>query len=826
MGRVKGIVGRLTGSALSNVVSSPLFWARHRLFWLLRQKAGAVALFAVVSGAVIGLASSNFDTQQELWNRMENRTDKETGGFLLGAYIPEADAAYAPTIDLAGAMAEFDRLETAIEEPLSIISIYQPWGPESLEKFPQAQLDAIRARGSIPMITWEPMIHTFPKAQTDQSYLNNWKVFEKIVNGEFDDYLEAYAIRIRDYGGPVLIRFAHEPDNPSFAWSPEGYNTPEEYVAGWRYIVSFFNGMGASNAAWVWSPWKPEAIDIYHPGDQYLDWAGLTILNYGKQASDGSWDSFSALYQPFHEKLAGRPAPILISEFGSTTFGGSRAEWIAEALHEIADQPKIGGVVFFDSQSDLNWPLDWSVEDRGQPITWRIDRVKDAELITESLAGLSAARKFRRLKPHAEQSRFVDHSQAVSGESGNWQLIVDGAPFFIRGVAYAAGDGWRSVDTPTRSVVESDFASIAAMGANTVRRYASGWADENVLKAAANNGLKVIMGFWLPHDLDYSNNNQVLMNIKDDIIDAVARRRHDPTILSWSIGNETWGHLKHYYADPHLTEVRTAYLGYLEEIARAIKELDPSRPVFTSIEYSDELPAALFSTRRMAPSIDAIGINAYYDSHFEKLDSQVAYFTDGMPYYISEFGPDGYWDHDDTSWGVGGIALEPTDPEKAAQYAERWRRYVIGNAPRNIGGVAFAWKDRFEGSITWFGLTDFEGRRKPAYHALEGLWRKAPKTAELLPALSDTRVKIENMEPASKGRFLVRLDATDWPDECSIEWRIVSEGTFEIEREDTTACQVREISIALPNKTGRFRLHASVVANNDVVTASAPILLD
>jgi hypothetical protein len=59
---------------------------------------------------------------------------------------------------------------------------------------------------------------------------------------------------------------------------------------------------------------------------------------------------------------------------------------------------------------------------------------------------------------------------------------------------------------------------------------------------------------------------------------------------------------------------------------------------------------------------------------------------------------------------------------KGIYYSKQWNDYVRQHQGYNVGGLAFCWRDRMEGTATWFGLTDFKGRKKPAYYTLRKLW--------------------------------------------------------------------------------------------------------
>ena len=585
--------------------------------------------------------------------------------------------------------------------------------------------------------------------------------------------------------------------------------------------------MGATNVAWVWSPWKAEAFDDYYPGDVYVDWIGLTLLNYGSAAAGDSWLSFEEIYAPFRAPLERRHKPILLAEFGSTPYGGDQTAWLVDALGALeTSHPEIGGVVFFHSNSDRNWPTSWRPTPHTEGVEWQFIAPGD-EVSPLSTAIGSLARNREFYQPHTTvQLGGAPARTRIAGAPGAYELIVDSEPFYIRGVAYNRGEGPSSGSVePTRRVIDADFNDIVRLGANTVRRYGSSWADRNLLHAADAHGLKIMMGFWLDPSVDYLVDTKQLAEYEARIVASVKSYRDQPAVLSWTVGNETWGLLKHHFSQPYLTLVRSAYVEFVERMARRIKELDPARPVFTSLEFSAELPGALTAFTRAAQSVDALGINAYYARHLADIGRQVQVFAGSKPYLISEFGPDGYWDASETKWSIDGFALEPGDRVKARQYAERWRRFVAHGSGQNLGGVAFTWADRHEGSYTWFGLTDFKGRYKAAYFALQNAWLSEAADTQP-PAIFDLAINLDTAQKKPGNTIVARLASPQSIDDATINWLLLDEATYEDaglidESNDGLAATVQ-----LPKKAGRYRLYVFVGKGKSVATASLPVLVN
>jgi hypothetical protein len=387
------------------------------------------------------------------------------------------------------------------------------------------------------------------------------------------------------------------------------------------------------------------------------------------------------------------------------------------------------------------------------------------------------------------------------------------------------GQEWRDGYHPmTRRLIDEDLARITAMGANTVRRYGVSIADHNILAAAQDHGLKVLYGFWFEEDVDYLNDHEKLRHYEQLVTETVQKYKDNQAILGWSLGNEVWGLLKHRFAPPYLTEERNAYLDFIEQLARKIHELDHTHPVLMVSEHSWDLPGELFEAARAVPSVDVLGINSYYDPYIRQLDNIVQEYNWFRPYVVSEFGPPGYWDDTYTRFDSHRVAVEPSGKEKATLYAQQWQEYVAGKRGYNIGGVVFTWRDRMEETFTWFGLTDYAGRLKPAYYALRQAWTGEPAPAQ---ALLSRVIGPDEAKPGSVVEFAVSLDGGDRAlkeQGLKFQWDIRRDSLFETDARIIASGGGVRATVRLPEEPGNYRLYVSLLTSSNAVdTASVNI---
>jgi cellulose synthase (UDP-forming) len=395
--------------------------------------------------------------------------------------------------------------------------------------------------------------------------------------------------------------------------------------------------------------------------------------------------------------------------------------------------------------------------------------------------------------------------------------------FYIRGIAYNPGHDWQDnrFNLPlTSEKLDQDFSAIAAMGGNLIRRYSPSIFDYNILRYSEKHGLKILYGFWFDPKINYATDRKALDRYRSEVVRRVTKYRDREVIYGWSIGNETWGLLKHHYGEPYLSQVRKQYLEFIESLAQEIRQIDPERPLFAMEEHSPLLPTALASFCRFVPTVDVIGINSYYTQNLEILDSLVTVHYPGKPYIVSEFGPKGYWYKPYTDYRDDSILLEPGSYQKAREYQENWTRHVERYRAKNLGGVAFCWQDRFEGTATWFGLTDVHGNKKPGYYALKEIWTGTPAGY----AMPEFSITITGLDSSDRKPLVLhaRTAAELYTSELEYKWMIYEEGSYQKVLESDYS-RFDTLAVRRPRRPSSYRAYLYVADNkSNVVTASAP----
>lgn len=211
-------------------------------------------------------------------------------------------------------------------------------------------ITSVYRKNSVLFITWEPWDASSKKGVP----------FEKIIAGEYDNYIKFFSSRIKDIKKPIFIRFAHEVNGDWYPWS--GLNIEsDKYVSAYRHIVDIFKKVKARNVFWVFSiNWenvpRGNSFVNYYPGGKYVDYIGIDGYNWGNTQPWSRWMSFRDIFEPaIHESWRLFRKPIIISEFSTCSSGGDKGEWIREALGYIRKERRIKGFVLFNMDKEADW---------------------------------------------------------------------------------------------------------------------------------------------------------------------------------------------------------------------------------------------------------------------------------------------------------------------------------------------------------------------------------------------------------------------------------------------------------------------------------------
>ncbi|MCF6407817.1 glycosyltransferase [Chitinophaga filiformis] len=573
-------------------------------------------------------------------------------------------------------MEEVNRYNSMANSHFDIVSCYIPWGDDSRCFLQDSLMNAIYETDAVPMITWEPWAGLFNVSREDALLMKERKMMLHISQGDFDDYLQKFSQQVRALNRPVFIRFGHEPDNPAYPWSGTGMNTAAEYVQAWRYVHDYFDRAGVRNAIWVWNPWKPEAVAQYFPGDEYVDWLGVTILNYGSMHPDGQWYTFNQLYTPYHDQQLFRAGlPVMVAELGSLAKEGNQQRWLQDAFADMGKRfPEIKAAVLFNSAHDANV----------------IGKTGDSVLDWKLSAPQASLQQLHQLQKNDTNIASPLPVLTAGTVSNNHERLAD----TIRGVIYAKATPWfRSRHTLTRKEVDRDLKEMQRLGINTVRRYGPGVYDHNILAVAEETGMKIQYAFWMPDEDCVISSERCRRDFMESVIATVNKRKDDESIIGWHLSNNAWRRLQQMYVKPSLFRHQDEYLHWLRELVRQIKAADPGRPVTLDVPLDEQVNGTLQTFAAAIPELSCLGLATPDDT------TKITLPDSRIPWFLSEASVAQY------------ISTDTKEP-------------VFINS----------WQDRqSRNAITFNGLLDHERHYKTAYLQLAAHWQIKTKPSQLPP---------------------------------------------------------------------------------------------
>lgn len=173
---------------------------------------------------------------------------------------------------------------------------------------------------------------------------DNPVVMYEILEGKYDELINQVAKEIKKYNGDVLFRLNNEMNGDWCSYSAWFTQTDTDiYNEVWMYFYDIFEKNQVDNALWVWNPnwgdfpeFKWNHYLNYFPGEEYVDVVGLTGYNTGTYYQYEYWREFEDIYDPMLEEYKEYfDYEFMITEFGSNSVGGDKAEWIEKMMGKI-----------------------------------------------------------------------------------------------------------------------------------------------------------------------------------------------------------------------------------------------------------------------------------------------------------------------------------------------------------------------------------------------------------------------------------------------------------------------------------------------------------
>jgi exo-beta-1,3-glucanase (GH17 family) len=361
--------------------------------------------------------------------------------------------------------------------------------------------------------------------------------------------------------------------------------------------------------------------------------------------------------------------------------------------------------------------------------------------------------------------------EIVRTETG-YQLLRGGEPYEIRG----AGMG------------RDDIARFASHGGNSIRTWSTLDDEQDtmaLLDAAHEHGVTVAIGLPMRaerHGFDYNDPDAVAAQF-ELIRGEVLKYRDHPAVLAWLVGNE----LNHHYTNPAVYDA-------VNDVARMIHELDPNHPVSSTMSGRHADVIAEIAAR--APELDFLSFQLY--GGLFGLPQFVDEYDLDMPFMVTEWGAIGYWEMEQTSWG---IPTEMNSSDKAGIFERGYREILQPLQSRGlIGDYVFLWGQKQERTPTWFGMFTRAGYATEVVDVMERIWtgaepeNRAPRVQSLK---LDGKIAKESVILRSGQVYDAAIDVVD-PDGDELTYR------WELKPESTSSASGGDFEAAINNIEGQL----------------------
>jgi len=399
--------------------------------------------------------------------------------------------------------------------------------------------------------------------------------------------------------------------------------------------------------------------------------------------------------------------------------------------------------------------------------------------------------------------------------NGNWELLVDGKPYEIKGITFGYDSDIDNYDT--------HFKDLKFLGVNTIRTWATGNNTNKLLDAAHENGMKVMVGIWMRHgrhgmedddSFNYLENTKGKEAMYINALNIVDAYKNHPAVLTWGIGNEV-------YLNTATDEEKIAYSQLLERICSTIKKKDPRHPI-TSVEA---WTFGLDWWQKYVPSLDIYGLNSYGPGA-NLLANELDKKGVDKPYILTEFGATGEWD---IKQEINGVKAEPSDNQKYDAIANGYKNW-IQNKPANLGVFVFHYANGSDFIAPWL-FTHYKNMTRPQYWAIREAYT-GNKPINAVPEIKT--LELPDSKFKSGTWIPVQLDVLDLENDIlNVSFSYNQRTGSRIRRDQIHTLEYRgEIKngfeIQLPKEDGAIKVYAIVkdTYNNVGIASTGIIVMD
>eukprot|EP00571_Detonula_confervacea_P003907 CAMPEP_0172323318 /NCGR_PEP_ID=MMETSP1058-20130122/48422_1 /TAXON_ID=83371 /ORGANISM="Detonula confervacea, Strain CCMP 353" /LENGTH=452 /DNA_ID=CAMNT_0013039285 /DNA_START=125 /DNA_END=1480 /DNA_ORIENTATION=+ len=243
----------------------------------------------------------NYSLHQQLNSTNDTSTNGERSGLSISNFVPSTFMVYTDLETLKGLWEPTD-YGSGVEYADGMLDLYPSQNPNTQH--------STQSSTGLQIGLW----------------LNGTQGCFSICAGEMDDQIQLLVSYLeRSRASKIFLRLGYEFDNPSFGYSDD----PAMYILAFRKIVSdcreHLSDEALGRVLFVWHSWaapmakKSLSLAKFYPGDEFVDWIGVSIFQQ-VYAWSPYWGGSMSDVENVLEFAKKHDKPTIIAE--STPFGG------------------------------------------------------------------------------------------------------------------------------------------------------------------------------------------------------------------------------------------------------------------------------------------------------------------------------------------------------------------------------------------------------------------------------------------------------------------------------------------------------------------------
>jgi Glycosyl hydrolase family 26 len=236
--------------------------------------------------------------------------------------------------------------------PVTIVSTYldhERWGEIATPNWWLRSVRPLTARG-VPLVLGIPLL------------INRGETFAQGASGAYDRDFRSLAKHLVQAGdSDAILRLGWEFNGNWFPWSlsARGDDSPGEFVAYWRRVVTVMRSVRGAAFRFVWNVNNgPEPVDATraYPGSAYVDYVGVDAYDngYGVAGAAARWNQIVNQRRGLNYWLRfarRRDKPLAIPEWGIGNAGDD--PYYIQKMYGWMKSNRIGFESFFDYSDPL-----------------------------------------------------------------------------------------------------------------------------------------------------------------------------------------------------------------------------------------------------------------------------------------------------------------------------------------------------------------------------------------------------------------------------------------------------------------------------------------